>query len=369
MGVIHLSYPYSRLCTRSILHSGGGERRQVHAVVDGLPFYLHKQRRQRDGQIRQHKQRERQSESDLFPRRRVDTPPLAGHGDAAQHQQRGQDTAHALQQGPHGEPYAVPLHKSQRRQRQVGQQTQGRQDKRRQDGHGHIEAAPAALGRALQQLRAVAAEHLYVALGPAQPLPAGLPEIGGLLVIEHRVLADGDPLAPQNVVDGKLDILRQQIEPPAMALVQYPLREQKACPAHGGAAAQPVPRAVQIAALPQEPQGVPGADPIVAEVFAVAVAGHDLVSGGEALVHALEVVRREDVVRIEHEVAVKALRIVCADVLQQKIQGIALTHVHMIEALVHHRPVCPCDGGGAVGAVVRRHEHRHQGHIVGLRGQ
>ncbi len=26
--------------------------------------------------------------------------------------------------GPHGEPYAVPLHKAQRRQRQVGQQAQ-----------------------------------------------------------------------------------------------------------------------------------------------------------------------------------------------------------------------------------------------------
>lgn len=103
MGVIHLSYPYSRLCTRSILHSGGGERRQVHAVVDGLPLHLHKQGCHGDGEVRQHEQRERQSESDLFPRRRVDTPPLAGHGDATQHQQRGQDTAHALQQGPHGE--------------------------------------------------------------------------------------------------------------------------------------------------------------------------------------------------------------------------------------------------------------------------
>ena len=90
MGVIHLSYPYSRLCTRSILHSGGGERRQVYAVVDGLPLHLHKQRRQRDGQIRQHEQGEREGEGDLLPRRGVDTLPLAGHGNAAQHQQRGE---------------------------------------------------------------------------------------------------------------------------------------------------------------------------------------------------------------------------------------------------------------------------------------
>ncbi len=91
-----------------------------------------------------------------------------------------------------------------------------------------------------------------------------------------------------------------------MALVQYPLREQKACPAHVRRCCPAGSARRSDSGSPQEPQGVPGADPVVAEVFAVAVAGHDLVSGGEALVHPLEVIRREDVVRVEHEVAVKA---------------------------------------------------------------
>ena len=74
-------------------------------MVDGLPLHLHEQRRHGDGQVCQHEQREGQGIGDLLPRRGVDTLPLAGHGNAAQHQQRGKDTAHALQQRPHGEPY------------------------------------------------------------------------------------------------------------------------------------------------------------------------------------------------------------------------------------------------------------------------
>ena len=338
-------------------------------MVDGLPLHLHEQRRHRNGQVRQHEQGKRQRIQYLFPAGRVDASPLAGGGDAAQHQQCGQNTAHTFQQGAQSKPRAVSLRQPQHRQRQVGQQAQGGEDKGRQDGHGHVEAAPAALGGSLQQLRTVPAEHLYIALCPAQTLAHGLAEVGGLLVVQHRVLADGDLLAPQDVVHGKLNILRQQIEPPAAALRQYPPGEQEPGAAHGGAGAQPVAGAVEIPALPQEPQGVARADPVIAEILAVAIAGDDLVTGGERLVHPLDVVRRQQVVRVEHEVAVKALRIVRTNVLQKEVQRVALAYVHMVEPLVHHRAVGAGDGGGAVGAVVRRHEHRDQGHVVGLGGQ
>ena len=152
-----------------------------------------------------------------------------------------------------------------------------------------------------------------------------------------------------------------------MALIQNPLGEQEARAAHGGAAAQAGAGAVEIAALPQEPQGVARADPVVAEVLAVAVAGDDLVAVGEHLVHPLNVVRGQQVVGVKHEITVKPRRIVRADVLQQEVQGIALAHVQLVEPLIDHRAVGPGDGGGAVGAVVRRHEHRHKGHVIGLR--
>ena len=168
------------------------------------------------------------------------------------------------------------------------------------------------------------------------------------------------------MADRELDILRQQVEPPAAGLVQNALGEQEARPAHGGAGAQPHPCAVEVAALPQEPQAVAGADPVVSVVLAVAVAGDDLIAVGEHDVHLLNVVRGEDVVGIEHEVAVKAVGIVGLDVLGQEIQGVALTHIDVVEPLVHHGPVPPRDGGGVVGAVVRRHKDGEQGGVIRL---
>ena len=52
--------------------------------------------------------------------------------------------------------------------------------------------------------------------------------------------------------------------------------------------------------------------------------------------------------------------------LGQEIQGVALTHIDMVEPLVHHGPVPPCDGGGVVGAVVRRHKDGEQGGVIRL---
>ena len=152
-----------------------------------------------------------------------------------------------------------------------------------------------------------------------------------------------------------------------MALVQHPLGEQKARTAHGGAAAQPVTGTVEVAALPQEPQGVACADPVAAEILAVAVAGDDLVAVGEHLVHPLYVVRSQQVVGVKHEVAVKALRIVRIDVLEQEVQRVALAHVQLVEPLIHHRAMGAGNGSGTVGAVVRRHEYRHKRHVIGLR--
>ena len=198
------------LCIRgkpSVFQHGRGDGGKADGVVDGLPLHLHKERRQGDGQVRQHEQGEGEGIDQLLRGGGVDAMPLGDGGDAAQHQQRGQNAAQALQQGADGEPHACALHQPQYRQRDVGQQAQRGEDEGRQDGHGHIKAAPAALGRAPKQLAAVAQEHLHIALGPAQTLAAGLAEIGGLLVIEHSAFADGDLLAPEDVVHGELDVL------------------------------------------------------------------------------------------------------------------------------------------------------------------
>ena len=335
-------------------------------MADGLPLHLHEQGGEGDGDVGEHEQGEAERVHHLLPRRRVDLSPLRNGGDGPDDQQRQVDAAQTLQQGAHGKPQSRALGKADARQRHVGKDADARQHEGGHDGHGHVEAAPAALGRALEELAAVPLEHLHIALGPAQPLAAGLAEAGGLLVVEHRVLADGNDLAIGDVVDGELDILRQQVEPPAAGLIQNTLGEQEPRSAHGGAGAQPHPRAVEIAALPQEPQAVTGADPVVGVVLAVAVAGDDLVSVGEHGVHLLNVVRGQDIVSVEYEVAVEAAGVVGLDVLGQKIQRIALAHIDVVEPLVHHRAVPPCDGGGVVGTVVRRYKDGEQSGVIRL---
>ena len=149
-------------------------------------------------------------------------------------------------------------------------------------------------------------------------------------------------------------------------LLRHRPGEEKARAAHAAAGAQQHPRVVEIAALPQEPQGVPCADPVVAVVFAVAIAGDDGAAPGEDFVHPLDIVRGQNVVGVEHEVAVKALGPVLRNVAHQRVQGVALAHAVGAAPLIHHRPRLPGDGRGAVGAVVRHHEHRHRPPVVRL---
>ena len=123
---------------------------------------------------------------------------------------------------------------------------------------------------------------------------------------------------------------------------------------------------VQVAALPQVPQGVAGADPGVAEVLGVAVAGDDVVPVGEGAVHLLDVVGGEDVVGVEDDVAVEAVGVILPDMLDEGLQGVALAHLLLVEPLVDGGTVAPGDVGGVVGAVVRQHEGVDQGGVIGL---
>ena len=123
---------------------------------------------------------------------------------------------------------------------------------------------------------------------------------------------------------------------------------------------------VEVAALPQKPQCVAGADPVVAVILTVAVAGDDLVSVRKRLVHALDVVGLEDVVGIKNEVAVKARGVVPIKVVQQRLQCVAFAHLFAVGPLVAHRPGTAGDERRVVGTVVGQHEDGDQILIVAL---
>ena len=219
---------------------------------------------------------------------------------------------------------------------------------------------------AAQQVAAIAAKDLNVALGPALTLTPRLAKRGGLLVVEHGVGAEGHLVSPGDLVDRELDILRQQVEGPGTDLLQHGAAEEKTGAGHGAAGAQQKPGVVEVAALPQEPQGVTGADPVVTVVFGVAVAGDDLVAVGEGFVHSLDIVRCQQIVGVKDEIAVKAVGIVVLQMAQQRLQGIALAHKLGIEALIGDSAGTAGDLGRVIGTVIRKNKDADKLLIVGL---
>ena len=173
-------------------------------------------------------------------------------------------------------------------------------------------------------------------------------------------------MAGQDIPDGKFDVLHQQMERPAAALIQYLLRKKEPGAGNGAAAADGLPGAVQVAAFPQKPQGIPGADPVAAVIFAVAVAGDDLIAGRKALVHAGKEIRGDEIIGIKDKVGIEPVGIVRADMRQQRFKGVALPYRRFILPAVNNSALLRGDLGGAVGAVISDDKHRHQGKVVVL---
>ena len=197
-------------------------------------------------------------------------------------------------------------------------------------------------------------------------MPA-LAELGGLLVIEHRLFAVAYLPAAGDALDGELYVLGEQEEVPAAALVYRPAGEEEACPGDGRAGAQQRAAAVQILRLTQKPERVAGGYPVVAVVFRVAVARDDLVPVGEGAVHLRYITVLEHVVRVKDEVAVEGLAgIALVYTLHQIGKRVALAYLRGVEPFEHHGPVLARHARRIVRAVVRHHEHRHAAALVGL---
>ena len=216
---------------------------------------------------------------------------------------------------------------------------------------------------------AVFAKHLQVSARPAQALVPALHELRGLLVVEHRFFAVAYLPAAGDALDGELDVLREQEEVPAAALVDRPAGEEEARAGDGRAGAQQRAAAVEELRLAQEPQRVAGGDPVVAVVFRVAVAGDDLVAVGEGAVHLRDVALLQHVVGVKDEIAVEGLvRVALVYTLHQPGKGVALAYPRGVEPLENDGPVLARHARRIVRAVVRHDENRDAPPVVGLPG-
>ena len=167
-------------------------------------------------------------------------------------------------------------------------------------------------------------------------------------------------------MDGELNVLDQRVEGPGAHLLRHGAAEEEAGAAHGAAGAQQMAGVVEVAALPQIPQAGAGAEPVVAVVLGIAVAGDDVLAVGEGAVHLLDIVGREDIVGVKDEVAVKALGVVPAEVVHQGGPGVALAHLGFVGPLVHGGAGHPGNERRVVGAVVRQDEDVDVVGVVGL---
>ena len=274
-----------------------------------------------------------------------------------------QDVVQALEEGDLG-PYAA-AQGGQAHHQVADNQRHGEQEGGHH-GHAHVIAGEAALAHAFDQAEAVLAEHLEEPSGPPQPLPPGLAEGGRLLVIEHCVGAEADGPALEDVVDGELDVLGEQVEHPAVGAFDDLAAEEEPGAGDGAAGAHEHPGVVEVTGLPDKPEGIAGGDPVFPVVFGVAVAGDHLVPVGEGTVHGLHEVAVQHVVRVKDEKSVKRLGVVLFDVFQQLFQGVPFAHLLLVEPGVHHGAVLAGDLCGIVGTVVGHHKGGDEALVVTL---
>ena len=197
-----------------------------------------------------------------------------------------------------------------------------------------------------------------MSLCPAQTLPQRDPQADRLLVIELRGVAVGDAVALHDGVGGEGAILGQARPFPTVAHQLIGKEKARALNARG----QPEQgaRAVLQTYRAQPVQRVGRGDPVVVEIFGVAVRRDDFFARVKGLVHPAQEVALEQIIRVEKNVGLKGVdAVITADLLKQELQGVALRAVLRVEALVADRAVLARKPGGVVRAVVCHDEHAH----------
>ena len=213
-------------------------------MLDGLPLRPGEEGGGADGKVGQHEEGEGEGVEDLLPGGAMDVSPLRHGGDGPQEEEGQVEAPQGLEDREAQGRKGAAAREGVDRRPQVDDGAGPRQDGGGHDVHGHVVAGEAAPEDAPDELAAVLPEDLEVALGPAHPLPPGLAEEGGLLIVENGVPGVADLHVPDHVVDGELNVLRQEEEVPAAALAEDLVGEEEARAADGAAGPRRHPGAV-----------------------------------------------------------------------------------------------------------------------------
>lgn len=338
-------------------------RTERHRVLDRLPLDVREHRIDHRNRIRKDEQREQKHADNLHLRGGVDVPALGDAGDAADEPERHHRAHKPRHDGEDADVHVRRArHKAGDHHDRVEDQRRAGQHETWDVVHNHVEAGEAAVHNHLaEHLEAVAAEHLQVALDPPRALHQRLAELRRLLVVDHGAFAVADRRVMEDAVHGKFKILGQQEMFPAAVLAGDAAAEEKACARYAAARAEHHARPVELGGLAQEKERVARADPVIAEIFRVAVACNDLIARIEHLVHLLDEALVEDVVRVEHEKAFKGIfAVLLENLVQEEFQRVALADGVLVLPLENNGARRARHIRGAVRAIVRHDENIHK---------
>ena len=213
-----------------------------------------------------------------------------------------------------------------------------RQDHAWSDGHEQVIGSELLLADAVGKVARIAEEDLVEALRPAHALNPGCLERDRLLIEELcRCVADLDVV--RGAERRELDVLREQVEIPAVHAADDARGDKPARARDGSRGAKLHAGIVQELRLAQEPERIGCRDPGGIEVLGVAVGREDQIALVEGIVHDLRIVRRDDVVGVEDEEAVILVASLVEDAVERIVEDPALALAHKVIAL-------PGDGTG-----------------------
>ena len=249
-----------------------------------LPGHLRKERGDRDGNIGQHEDRERNNIQDLFPGGSVNVAPFRDRRDDTEDEhhrvrpeKRPDDKPDRMAERA---PDLEQRHESTDHSDNVDRQDHERKDHSRHDRHRHIEAgevrsrfrlAATPAEDPLYQFQPVMSVNLKVSATPAQTLVPGLTELCRLFVVEMSGAAISHPDAGEYVHSRKLDVLGEQkilpFEFPVLARRDRRSVEQEPGTGDRAARSEHHSRSVQISRFAQEPESVARGYPVVSVVL------------------------------------------------------------------------------------------------------
>lgn len=329
---------------------------------DRRPADLFEDGNDRDGNVSKHKYGEREGVKNLARGGAVNLLPFGNRRYKSHDVKRRVEAEYRMHNADKSacDKRRIRGDKSYEQEYRVQNKAEKRKNKSGHYVHQHIIARKAEFfgKNAFAKLAAVIAENLIKALRPTHTLFPRLRECFGLFIEKFRVMNITDTDMLQRRVNGKLNVLCQQIILPAAVHINNAFAYHKARAGNGAVRAADEAGIVQEFRFADKPQRITRADPVCAVIFAVSVRCTSLVARVERLVHFKHIVVPDNIVGVKDKESLDTLvRVFGIYPVKNEVKRIALADMRFGLAFVNYRACVARDLRGVVRAVIRNNEN------------